>query len=150
MGGTFSVSGFSWILRFSLSLPCLMRGMFSPFLRVRSISFVALELHGKGADRTRLIATPSQILECRPRRFVEALRIPPMDYSLQDFGYIGEVFRQLPRIFVVDQLVLVGSSMRTYRWTQNWALTRARATVALTVLKTCFPEEASTVPLFNI
>jgi len=58
-----------------------MHGMFSPLLRVRSISPATLELLGKGAGRPGPIGTPFQIPECHSHRFVEAFHIPPMDYS---------------------------------------------------------------------
>jgi len=103
--GGLGLSSISWILNLCPStflLLCLACGAFAPLLRVRSISSVTLELPGEGAFRTRPIDAPFQILECHPHRFVEVLRIPPLEYSLQHFAYVETVFRQLHGILVVN------------------------------------------------
>ena len=132
------------------TLPLLrfVRVMLAPLLRVRSISSVTLKLVGEEADRTRLIGTPFKIPKCHPHRFVEVIRIPPLEDSLQHFAYVETIFRQLYGILVVNQLVLIELSMKVYGWEQNAVLTRTRARVALTVLKICFAEEAPTTSLF--
>ena len=140
------VSSISWIFSLCpLTLPFLrlMRGIFAPLLRDRSISRVTLELLGKGADRTGLIGTPFQILECCPHRFVKVVLILSLDCGLEHIAHVETVFRQLQRIIVINHLVLVRSSMRVYGWAQNGALTRTKARVVRTVLKTCFAGEAS-------
>ena len=149
--GALRVLSISWILSFcpsTLALLCLMRCAFAPLLRVRSISPVTLEFVGEGAGRTRRVKTPFQILECQPHGFV--IRIT-LGGGLQHLAYIETVFGQLHGIFVIDQLVLViGEISRVYRREENGALTRTKARVALTVLKTCFAEEASSASLFKI
>ena len=111
--GVLGASRVSWILSLCplesiMPLLFLVCSVFPPLLRVRSISSVTLALLGKGADRTRQIDTPLQILECHPHGFIETIRIPSLDYGLQYLEYVGTIFSQLVRIFVVNHLVLVG------------------------------------------
>ena len=121
--GASRVPSISWILNFcpsTLPLLRLVRGMPTPLLRVRSISHVILELVGEGVDRRRLINTPSQILECHPHGYIETVRVPSLDDSLQHLANIETVFRQLHGIFVVDQFVLVRSSRRVHKRAEWW------------------------------
>ena len=151
--GALRVLNISWILSLcplTLPLLCLVRGIFAPLLRVRSISCVTLKLLGEGAHSTRPINAPFQILECNHHGFVETVRVPFMDGGLQHITYFETVFGQLHGIFIVDQLILVRFSVRVQRRTQNGVLTRTRARVVLTVLKTSFAEGASTAFLFKI
>jgi len=116
------VSNISWILSLcpsTLPLLCLMRGVFAPLLIVRSISRVTLELLGNGAYGTRQTNSPFQIPKCHPHGFVETVPIPSMDRGLQHLAHVETVLGQLHRIFVVNQLVLVGLSIKGHRMTQN-------------------------------
>jgi len=120
--GVLRVSNIPWILSLcpsTLPLLDLVRGEFTPLLRVRSISCVTLELLGKGAYRTRPIDAPFQILERHSHGFVEAVRIPSLDRGPQHTTHVEAVFGQLHGIFVVDQFVLVMLLARGYRRTQN-------------------------------
>ena len=124
--GASRVSRISWILSFCpstlplLPLLRLVRGLFTPLLRVRSISSVTLELVGEGVDRARLIDTPFQILEYNPHVSVKTVRIPSLDDGLQHLAYVETVFRQLYGIFVVNHLVLIRLLGRVHRWTERW------------------------------
>jgi len=151
LGGLSALSNISLSLSLcpsTLALLRLVRGVFAPLLRVRSISRVTLELFGKGANGTRPINPPFQILKCHPHGLVET--VPSLDRGLQRLAYNETVFGQLHRIFVVDQLVLARLSVSVHRRTQRGALTRTRARVTLTVLKTRFAGEVSTAFLFKI
>ena len=151
--GALRVLCISWILSLcpsTLPLLRLMRGLFAPLLRVRSISRVTLESSSEGVDEPKLINTPFQIFECRPHGFTETVHIPSLHCSLQHLAYIETVFGQLYGISVVDHLVLSGLSTMAHGRTQNGAQTRTRERVALTVLKICFAGEAATASLFKI
>ena len=80
---------------------------------------MTLGLLGEGADRTRLIDAPFQILQRHPHGFVEAIRIPSLDRSLQHLTYVETVFGQLNGVFVISQLVLVVLRVRVRRWAQD-------------------------------
>jgi len=66
-----------------------------------------------------VVNTPSQILKCHPRGFVEIIRILSLDHGVQRLACVETVFRQKDGTLVVNYFVLVRSSMSIHRWTQN-------------------------------
>lgn len=80
--------------------------------------------------------------------FAEVVRVLSLDYGIQNLACVETIPRQLHRIIVVNHLVLVRTS--TGFTVDMEQLTRTRARMVLTALKTNFAGEASTALLFSI
>ena len=95
----------------------------------------------------RLISIPFQTLERYPRECVEITSFILSDHHVQGFTYVETGVAELDGFIIGNHLVLIESSVRSessnVRRGEEQALTRTRARIALTVLKTSFAGNAS-------
>ena len=106
------------------------------------------------AKDARLICIPFQTLELHPRGCVEIASFLLSDHHVQSFTYVETVVTELDGFIVGSHLVLIKSYVRSEssnaRRSEGRALTRTRARIAITVLKTSFAGNASATCLSRI
>lgn len=136
----------------TFSLLYLPRGVLVPLLIVPSIPRITLELFDAGRREARLANSLFQVLHCYLLGIVEIICILPLDRVHQRLAHIKTLFRELHRFFVFNHLVLVGYQSNPESTDERKAKKRTltKASMVLTVPKTCFAGETSTAFLFKI